>query len=252
LLMLIEDPFPYIKAAGPSDSSQFTNTCVLDSLLAAFHTTCILYPNTEDLVDKNDFFRTAISLLKDKKYIETRNLCVKGINLGKVNLKGNIRDYFPLIGKLACAVITYLPKDNAIYKEIPSHVMFVTKDDAAYKEIPSTFMDCGDVFVLGDPVVPTLIMVHHEVHTDLYQDCKNKELPRFVDDEKRCFALQFLLLGKNEHMTMCFQSSEDKWHLYDNDPKQPSFQPFNLEHHKEYAIYLAGYVNKAQAQECKY
>ncbi|KAM9495813.1 uncharacterized protein Hap1MRO34_020909 [Clarias gariepinus] len=231
LLMLIEDP--YIKAAGP-----FTNTCVLDSLLAALHTTYILYPNIEDLMDKNDFFRTVMSLLKDKKYIETRDLCVKGTNLGKVNLKGNIRDYFPLFAKLPCEEIPYkqtLPKDNAIYKEIPSKLK-----------------DCGDVIVLGNPFDPTLILVHREVHNDLYQDCKNRGLPPFVDDEKRCFALQFLLLGKNEHMTMCFQSSEDKWHLYDNDPTQPSFQPFDLKSLKEYGIYLAGYVNKAQGQQYKH
>ncbi|MCJ8749949.1 hypothetical protein PDJAM_G00193420 [Pangasius djambal] len=111
---------------------------------------------------------------------------------------------------------------------------------------------CGDVMVLGNPSDPTLILVHREVHNVLYQDCKSTELPLHVDDEKkRIFALQFLLLGKEEHMTTCFQSFENMWHLYDNDPKKPSFQPFDLESLKNYVICLAGYVNISQVKEYK-
>ncbi|KAF4092091.1 hypothetical protein AMELA_G00016990 [Ameiurus melas] len=111
---------------------------------------------------------------------------------------------------------------------------------------------CGDVMVLGDPSDPTLILVHRDVHNVLYQDCKSTELPLIVHDEKkRTFMCQFLLLGKEEHMTTCFNSFDDMWHLYDNDPGKPSFQPFNLESLKGYAICLAGYVNITQEQECK-
>lgn len=68
----------------------------------------------------------------------------------------------------------------------------------------------------------------------------------------RIFELQFLLLGKKEHMTMCFRSSKNEWLLYDNDPSKPSFQPFSLKRITEYEICLAGYVNITQAQEYKH
>lgn len=67
----------------------------------------------------------------------------------------------------------------------------------------------------------------------------------------RMFTLQFLMIGKEKHMTMCFQSDRDDWHLYDNDQKQPSFQPFDLQSLKDYIICLVGYVNETQEQECK-
>ncbi|KAB5517142.1 hypothetical protein PHYPO_G00186000 [Pangasianodon hypophthalmus] len=186
LRSLIEDPFPYIK--DPSALGQFTNTCVLDSLLAALHTAYIKFPNIKEILNRNDFFTEVMSLLKEKRYIKTRIVCVQELNLGKVDLYGNVKDYFPLIAKLKYAEITFKQK-------LPN--------DAIYKEIPSMFKQCGDVMVLGDPSDPTLILVHREVHNVLYQDCKSTELPLHVDDEKnRTFALQFLLLGKEEHMTI--------------------------------------------------
>ncbi|KAM9495809.1 uncharacterized protein Hap1MRO34_020869 isoform 2-T2 [Clarias gariepinus] len=233
LQMLIEDPFPYIKAGGPSDLCQLTNTCVLDSLLAAFHTSCMKYPNIDSLLHSNDFFAKVRSLLNKKIYIKTRNLCVEELNLGKLDLYGNVKDYFPLISKLACAEITYrknAPKDLAIYKEIPS--------------IPKIY---DKVFVMGDPSDPTLILVHCEN----YINSKNTEWPLCVNVKERIFALQFLLIGKEQHMTMCFQSFENTWHLYDDDPKKPSFQPFNFKSLKDYIICLAGYVNITQLQEYK-
>lgn len=67
----------------------------------------------------------------------------------------------------------------------------------------------------------------------------------------RTFVLQFVLLGKNDHMTMCFQSSDNKWHLYDNDKTKPPFQSFDLESMKDYEDRLGGYVNITQVQEHK-
>lgn len=67
----------------------------------------------------------------------------------------------------------------------------------------------------------------------------------------RIFELQFLLLGKEEHMMMCFQYSKNEWYLYDNDPTKPSFQPFEWESHVNYVKCLAGYVNITQANEDK-
>lgn len=69
----------------------------------------------------------------------------------------------------------------------------------------------------------------------------------------RIFELQFLLLGKEDHMTMCFRSSENQWLFYDNDQAKPSFQFFSFNKIKDYVsfIYLAGYVNITQAQEYK-
>ncbi|KAF5893758.1 uncharacterized protein DAT39_016538, partial [Clarias magur] len=233
LQMMIENPFPYIKAGGPSDLCQFINTGVLDSLLAALHTSCIKYPNIEYLLHSNDFFARIRLMLNKKKYIKTRTLCVEELNLGKVDLYGNVKDYFPLISKLACAEITY--KENA-----PNYMDI-------YKEIPSIPKDYDKVFVLGEPSDPTLILFHCENRLA----CKSTEWPLRVDVKERIFALQFLLIGKEQHMTMCFQSLENTWHLYDDDPKKPSFQPFNYKSLEDYIICLAGYVNVTQVQEYK-
>ncbi|XP_060769920.1 uncharacterized protein LOC132881464 isoform X1 [Neoarius graeffei] len=232
LKLLIDDPFPYIK--WTSDSYPFINTCVLDSLLAALQTTYMKYTNIENLLNCNDFFRKIMILLKEKKYNDARHLCVKELSPGKVDLYGHVKEYFPLFAKLACAEITY--------NQNPPN------DGANYKEIPSIFMKCGDVKVLGNQSDPNLILVHGEAHNVLY--CT--EPPLQVDDEKkRIFELQFLLLGKEEHMTMCFQYSKNEWYLYDNDPTKPSFQPFEWESHVNYVKCLAGYVNITQANEDK-
>lgn len=68
----------------------------------------------------------------------------------------------------------------------------------------------------------------------------------------RIFALQFLLVGKENHMTMCFQVNKSKWKLYDNDAQKPPFQPFDLESLKDYEICMAGYVNITLERECKF
>ncbi|KAK3505659.1 hypothetical protein QTP70_020823 [Hemibagrus guttatus] len=106
----------------------------------------------------------------------------------------------------------------------------------------------GNVIILGDPSDPPLILIYRDVPND-----PSIELPlRFDDGEnKRIFASIFLLIGKDKHMTMCFQSSENTWHLYDNDPKKPSFQPFDPDNFKNYMICLVGYVNITQLEEYK-
>lgn len=236
--MLIEDPVPYIKEGDPSASCLFINTCVPDSIIAANHTASIKDLTVEDLLNKDDFFNKLLSLLKEKKYIEARKHFVKELHPDKINLFGTVKDYLPLFDKLACAEITY--------NQNPPN------DSAIYKEIPSILKKCGDVIVLGNPSDPTLLLVHRDVNNALYRDYKSTEPPLSVDDEKkRTFMLQFLLLGKEEHMTTCFSSFDGMWHLYDNDPRKPSFQPFDLESLKDYDICLAGYVNISQEQECK-
>lgn len=67
----------------------------------------------------------------------------------------------------------------------------------------------------------------------------------------RNFACIFLLMGKDNHMTMCFQSSENEWHLYDNNPNGPSFQPFDPDHFICYMTCLGVYVNITQLEEYK-
>lgn len=50
---------------------------------------------------------------------------------------------------------------------------------------------------------------------------------------------------------MCFQSYGNKWHLYDNDPKQETIQTFDMQKLENYDMCLAGYVGEPQQQECK-
>ncbi|XP_058248799.1 uncharacterized protein LOC131354787 isoform X3 [Hemibagrus wyckioides] len=225
LKFLIEDTSDFIKECAPSEFHPFINTCVLDSLLAAFHTAYIVFPNIAELLHRNDFFREVISLLNQKMYIEARILCVSELNHEKSDLFGNVKDYFPLIDKLVW------PKSS------PNDCEIIRK------------LNCfGNVFILGDPSDPPLILIHRDVPS-----VPSIALPPHFDDveKKRIFASFFLLIGKDKHMTMCFQSSESTWHLYDNDPKKPSFQPFDPDDFKNYMICLVGYVNITQLEEYK-
>ncbi|XP_027032455.1 uncharacterized protein LOC113662035 [Tachysurus fulvidraco] len=218
--LLIKD-----NSAIKEGSDRYSNTCVLDTVLTTFHIAYKCCPNVADLLKRNDFFRHLISLLDNKKYDEARTFCVTELNHGKVDLFGNVEEYFPLFEKLVWPESS--PKDCEIIREL--------------KKV-------GSVFVLGDPSDPPLILVPVAV-----PNVPIIEPPPNVNDEekKRNFACIFLLMGKDKHMTMCFQSSEITWHLYDNDPNEPSFRPFNRDHLKYYMTCLAVYVNITQLEEYK-
>ncbi|KAK3505553.1 hypothetical protein QTP70_021853, partial [Hemibagrus guttatus] len=94
----------------------------------------------------------------------------------------------------------------------------------------------------GDAADPALILGYC-LTTQPVLDVKDKK--------ERIFQLQFLLLGKEERMTMCFRFSRNNWKLYDNDQAKPSFQDFILDDLDYYEICLAGYVNLTQAQKYK-
>ncbi|XP_047674938.1 uncharacterized protein LOC113654818 isoform X1 [Tachysurus fulvidraco] len=224
LKLLIKDKSA-IKACSPSGSDRYSNTCVLDTVLTTFHIAYICCPNVADLLNRNDFFREVISLLNNKKYDEARKVCVTELNHGKVDLFGNVEEYFPLFAKLVWPERS--PNDCKLIRELKKF---------------------GRVFVLGDPSDPPLILVPVKV-----PNVPCDKLPPNVNDEekKRNFACIFLLMGKDKHMTMCFQSSENEWHLYDNDPNMPSFQPFDPDHFINYMICLAVYVNITQLEEYK-
>ncbi|KAF7694261.1 uncharacterized protein LOC124401213 [Silurus meridionalis] len=224
LQLLIENPFPYIKSGGPAELCQFTNTCVVDSLLAALHTTSIISSDLKDLFNKNTFFKQVMSLLNNKFYIKARKVFVEELNPGKCNLYGNVSDYFPLLHKLVYSDQKHLPNNSSIYNTI-------------LRPLKNRI----EVIVLGETSDPALFLVH------AVQGILNTELPRDVMDEKnRIFLLQFLLIGKDEHMTMCFHSSETTWCLYDNDPTKPSFHPFLLESLQNFIICLAGYITQVK------
>ncbi|XP_060739269.1 uncharacterized protein LOC132854709 [Tachysurus vachellii] len=206
-------------------SDRYSNTCVLDTVLTAVHIAYICCPNIADLLNRNDFFRELISLLNNKKYNEARTFCVTELNHGKVDLFGNVEEYFPLFEKLVWPESS--PNDCKIIRKLKKF---------------------GRVFVLGNPSDPPLILVPVKV-----PNVPCVKLPHHVNDEekKRDFACIFLLIGKDKHMTMCFQSSENEWHLYDNDPNKPSFHLFDSDHFKYYMICLAVYVNITQLEEYK-
>lgn len=67
----------------------------------------------------------------------------------------------------------------------------------------------------------------------------------------RIFALQFLLVGIEDHMTMCFHCYENMWLQYDNDANKPPFQSIDPESLGDDYIYLVGYVNITQGRERK-
>ncbi|XP_060762998.1 uncharacterized protein LOC132872278 [Neoarius graeffei] len=224
----------YIKGEVSFCSYQISRTCVLDSLLAAFHITFLMFSNVEELFNSDEIFKNIMTLLNGKKYVEAKVVCawqlkhVKFDHKGKIDFYGTIQDHFPLYHRLVRAEMTCDQK--------------FSNDSPIYDEILSIFNTFGYIKALGHPADPTLLLGF----------CLTNEPPLHVKDKKkRTFKLQFLLLGKEGHMTMCFRLHENQWIFYDNDKSKPSFQlfPFNLI--KDYIICLAGYVNITQAQEYK-
>ncbi|XP_017352030.1 uncharacterized protein LOC108281013 [Ictalurus punctatus] len=239
---LDDEKFCYIKEAGSSGPYQFKRTCVLDSLLAALHTTYLKYPNVKALLDSDELFRELMAFLSFGRYVEAKIRCVQKLKHVQVDdtrkemdFYGSVYDHFVLLDKLVCE-FTDKPrslKDSHIYKEMLS----ISFDTSGCE--PNVFLSFRKA--LEDPEDLTLIL----------GNCSAPPLLHFKDEKKRTFVLQFVLLGKNDHMTMCFQSSDNKWHLYDNDKTKPPFQSFDLESMKDYEDRLGGYVNITQVQEHK-
>lgn len=50
---------------------------------------------------------------------------------------------------------------------------------------------------------------------------------------------------------MCFKSSKNGWHVYDNDPQKPAFDVFDVDDLKNYLICLTGYVHITEAKDYK-
>ncbi|XP_058248804.1 uncharacterized protein LOC131354789 [Hemibagrus wyckioides] len=233
--LMIENKSTFMKDGSLFFSYRLTRTCVIDSHLAAFHITAKLFPNVEDLFKSDELFRQLMVFINRKSYSQAKFLSAQQLkhvkfdyNL-KVDFYGTVYDHFPLFDKLVCA--------EMIYNETNPN------ESAIHEEIFSQFKSFGYVKALGDAAAPALILGY----------CLTTEPMLYIKDKKkRIFQLQFLLLGKEEHMTMCFRFSMNNWKLYDNDQAKPSFQDFNLKDLRYSEICLAGYVNLTQAQTYKF
>lgn len=124
---LDDEKFCYIKEAGSSGPYQFKRTCVLDSLLAALHTTYLKYPNVKALLDSDELFRELMAFLSFGRYVEAKIRCVQKLKHVQVDdtrkemdFYGSVYDHFVLLDKLVCE-FTDKPrslKDSHIYKEM--------------------------------------------------------------------------------------------------------------------------------------
>ncbi|KAG7331763.1 hypothetical protein KOW79_005732 [Hemibagrus wyckioides] len=232
--LMNENQSTYMKAGALFFSYRLMRAHVIDSFLAAFHITAKIFPNVEDLFYLDELFRQLMALINRKNYSQAKFLSAQQLKhvkfdhkLKVIDFYGTVYDHFPLFDKLVCA--------EMIYNE--------TNESAIYEEIFSQFKSFGYVKALGDAADPALILGY----------CLTTEPVLYIKDKKkRIFQLQFLLLGKEEHMTMCFRFSMNNWKLYDNDQAKPSFQDFNLKDLRYSEICLAGYVNLTQAQTYKF
>ncbi|KAF5893760.1 uncharacterized protein DAT39_016543, partial [Clarias magur] len=235
LQKLIEESSSYIKAGGSICTYQFKRTCVLDSLLVAIHVTFLTFTNIRDLFNSEEFFKNLLNFVTGKKYDLARVKCawqLKHVRFDhthkEIDYYGSVQDHLDLFDKLVCAKMT--PD-----QEIENY-------SAIHDEILSGFNTFACIKALGDPADPALILG--------YCLC-TEPLLHVIDKKNRIFQLQFLLLGKGEHMTMCFRLSPNEWLHYDNDPAKPSFQSFSLDNIKNDVICWSGYINMSQALEYK-
>lgn len=86
-------------------------TCVLDSHLAALHTTLIMFPNVKKLFNFDKLLNKLMNLLTTKKYSEAKYLCVQQLTHVKYNYSrkeidffGNAQDHMLLFRKLECPI----------------------------------------------------------------------------------------------------------------------------------------------------
>ncbi|KAF5893759.1 uncharacterized protein DAT39_016537, partial [Clarias magur] len=242
--LMSQERFSYIKAGALFCSYQFKKTCVLDSHLAAFHTTFIRFKNIRYLFTSEKPFKNLMALLNRKKYVEARIACAWQLKhvwfdhtRKEIDFYGNMQAHSTLFDKLVCAEMTSKQKIPSIHG-----IDGWNPGSAIHDEILRHFNTFGCIKALGDPTDPALILGY---------GLTTEPLLHIKDKKNRIFQLQFLLLGKGDHITMCFQSFPNKWRHYDNDPAKPSFQSFTLDNIKDYVIHLAGYINMSHALECK-
>lgn len=112
----------YMKENIPFCSYQFKSSCVLDSLLAAFHIMFIKFPNVKVLFNSDKLFQNIMGFLNGKKYAEAKLVCAWQLKHVKFDhtckemyLFGNIQQHFPLFDKLVC---TENSNDSPILDEI--------------------------------------------------------------------------------------------------------------------------------------
>lgn len=101
----------YIKVGASFSSYQFMRTCVVDSHLAAFHTTLIMFPNVKELFNSDELLNKVMNLLTTKKYGEAKYLCAQQLTHVKYNHSrkeidffGNTHDHMLLFRKLECPI----------------------------------------------------------------------------------------------------------------------------------------------------
>ncbi|XP_076872257.1 uncharacterized protein LOC143522413 [Brachyhypopomus gauderio] len=225
----------YLRAGGLRGSQQLINTCVLDAILAAIHICYIKHPIVKSLLESNCEFRLIMCYLNCENYNDAKLLWLRKLtrlpNSNQIDIAGSVKDHLPRFAQLVCAQVDYR-------QETPN-------DHAIYETTLSKFRAFGNVTALGkDESNPALILVDCDVGDD--RNLVSPLVPCVEDDLNRTFELDFLLLGRERHMVMCF-SICGIWFLYDDDPAKPAFQRFNYEKDlQDYTIYLGGYVNKSE------
>ncbi|KAI5615400.1 hypothetical protein C0J50_10769 [Silurus asotus] len=237
-VLMSEGRFSYIKADALFCSYQLKRSCVLDSLLAAFHITFNIFPNVKRLFNTDELIQKLMALLNAKKDAEAKVICawlLKHVRFDhtrkEIDYFGSLDDYYILYYKLVCP-------ENKQAKKIPNN-------SPVYEDILSNLKEFDNIKVLGHLEDPTIILGYY------FNADGNWIKQELCDKKNRIFRLQFVLLGKENHMTMCYRVSNNDWILYDNDSAKPTFQSLSFDQIKDCVICLAGYVNISQAQEYK-
>ncbi|KAL6485698.1 hypothetical protein MHYP_G00050900 [Metynnis hypsauchen] len=236
-----------VKAGGHYGTYQFTNTCVLDSLLVALYICYISFELIQDLFRCDRRMSVIMTFLSAGRYDQAKAFWLINLNLisdscrfrmhEEVDVCSKVEDHLPVFDDLVYAKYHYDDDRSSprIYDEIHECTL-------------SAFERYGDVKLLGRYADPHLILVNVDGRMGTAP-------PLYVNEYNRTFSLQFLLLWKKtergNHMIGC-NKVEDGWILYDNNPEKPSFSDFDIEHAdftNTFVIYLAGYVKSAQAEE---
>ncbi|XP_036406150.1 uncharacterized protein LOC118792415 [Megalops cyprinoides] len=232
----------YIRFGGQFGGHHFSNTCVLDSLLAGIHIAAAEHLHIADLFKADLTISAVMTLLDYRKYDEAKALWLINLDLhncsGKlfmqndhIDIRGYVKDHLPNFMDLTCAKYHYDEDRNS--PNVEDHI---------YNNMMSKFEHLGAVRALGTTIQdPKLILVDADGRLEGFPP------RRIIDHYSRIFNLQFLLLGvvthASNHMVLCSRL-DGNWLLYD-DTSTPLFRTITLPEIKaeDYVVYLAAYVN---------
>nr|XP_046149230.1 uncharacterized protein LOC123991635 [Oncorhynchus gorbuscha] len=237
----------YLLAGGSYGAYQFSNTCVIDSILAGIHVLAKMYPQIRDLFTRDNKINAVIRFLDFAKVNEAKALWLINLSLRKgknlmqnafVDIRGYVRDHLSNFIELVCASFDY---DDSQSSSTPC--------DTVLNNILRKFEDYGEVKPLGTSRhEPKLILVDIDDRMCILPPLS------ITDDYERTYELQFLLMGQStplsNHMVL-FLSTQltGRWMIYDN-MKAPLVQDIGVSElqrateRDKYVSYLAAYVKK--------